>query len=69
VPAAIFVVSRPGSSGLLVHPAVVLDRRGAVAGDHPRDDRPCALIIAGAWGCQGREAIGVELLLCHSGKR
>jgi hypothetical protein len=30
--------------------AVVLDRRGTVAGHHPRDDRRCALIVAGVSG-------------------
>lgn len=65
-----FLVSGPGSSGLLVNPAVVLDRRGAVAGHHPRDDRPRALVVAGVWVRQGREVIGVELLLLyHSEQR
>lgn len=71
MPTADFLVSGPGRPGLLIDPAVVLDRGCAVPGHHPRHDRLRALIVAGVGGGQRRQNAGVnvDLMRCHARNR
>lgn len=71
MPAADFFLTRPGHPGLLVNPLVVLDCGGAVAGNHPRHDRPRTFIIAGIGWRQRWQARGGDgdLMLCHARNR
>ncbi|MDP8928446.1 MAG: hypothetical protein M3O70_07685 [Actinomycetota bacterium] len=67
MPATDLLVPRPSCTARGINAAVILDRRGTVPSDHPRHDRPRALIVAGFGARQRRQAaIDLVLLLCHT---